>query len=340
MIPFESDYNNGAHPKVIQHLVETNHEKTLTYGFDIYSERAKEKIRQACDSDEAQIYFLTGGTQTNATVIDGMLRSYEAVITIETGHIAIHEAGAIEASGHKVIALQPHDGKLSAEDLANYMAWFVNDESRDHLAQPGMVYISFPTELGTIYTAQEINDISNVCRQYELTLFIDGARMGYGLAASPDITLPWLCRHCDALYIGGTKVGALCGEAVVFTHNNAPRQFFSIIKQHGALLAKGRLTGVQFDALFTDNLYFDISRHAIDMANRLKRMMAEKGYRFYIDSPTNQQFFIISNDKVHELEQQVQFTHWGPYDADHMICRFVTSWATTEEDLQALSAIV
>ena len=340
MISFECDYNNGAHPRVLQHLVETNNEQTLTYGFDIYSERAKKKIQEACGTDEAQVFFLTGGIQTNATVIDGMLRSYEAVITVDTGHIAIHEAGAVEASGHKVIALQPHDGKLLSADLAAYMEWFVNDESRDHVAQPGMVYISFPTELGTLYTAQELEDIYRICRQYDLPLFIDGARMGYGLAASADITLPWLCRHCDAFYIGGTKVGALCGEAVVFTHNNAPRQFFSIIKQHGALLAKGRLTGVQFDALFTDNLYFDISRHAIDMARQMKKMMADKGYRFYIDSPTNQQFFIIGNDKVKELEQRVQFTHWGPYDADHTICRFVTSWATTEDDLNTLQAIV
>jgi len=340
MISFECDYNNGAHPLVLKHIVETNDEKTLTYGFDKYSEDARLKIKQACGTEEAQVFFLTGGTQTNATVIDGMLLSYQAVITIDTGHIAIHEAGAIEASGHKVIALQPHDGKLAAADLADYMNWFVNDESRDHIAQPGMVYISFPTELGTLYTAQEISDIYDVCRQYELHLFIDGARLGYGLAASPDVTLPWLCQHCDALYIGGTKVGALCGEAVVFTHANAPRHFFSIIKQHGALLAKGRLTGVQFDALFTDNLYFNISQHAIDMARRMKQMMASKGYRFYIDSPTNQQFFVISNDKVHQLEQHVQFTHWGPFDANHTICRFVTSWATTEADLQALEQIV
>ena len=250
MISFECDYNNGAHPRVLQHLVETNNEQTLTYGFDIYSERAKKKIQEACGTDEAQVFFLTGGTQTNATVIDGMLRSYEAVITVDTGHIAIHEAGAVEASGHKVIALQPHDGKLLAADLAAYMEWFVNDESRDHVAQPGMVYISFPTELGTLYTAQELEDIYRICRQYDLPLFIDGARMGYGLAASADVTLPWLARHCDVFYIGGTKVGALCGEAVVFSQMRAPRCFFTIVKRHGALLAKGRLTGVQFDALF------------------------------------------------------------------------------------------
>ncbi|MBR1463907.1 MAG: amino acid lyase [Prevotella sp.] len=348
MISFECDYNNGAHPAVMRHLVETNGKQTLTYGFDCYTERAKERIKAACEAPDADVFFLVGGTQTNATVIDGMLRSYEAVITIDTGHINIHESGAIEAGGHKVIALKEHDGKLRADDLRDYMEWFVNDESRDHLAQPGMVYISFPTEFGTIYSADELLYINKVCKDYNLKLFIDGARMGYGLAASKDITLPWLCRHCDVLYIGGTKVGALCGEAVVFPRGNAPKCFFSIIKRHGALLAKGRLTGVQFDALFAESsgngngepLYMEISRHAIDMAMRMKEMLTGKGYRLYIDSPTNQQFVVIDNHKVKQLEQQVQFTHWGPLDNEHTICRFVTSWATTDDDLRTLEGIL
>ena len=347
MISFECDYNNGAHPRVLQHLVETNGEQTLTYGFDTYTERAKEQIRKACQLEQAEVFLLTGGTQTNATVIDGALRSYEAVITVESGHIAIHEAGAVEASGHKVIALPPHEGKLSALQLSEYMEWFEGDESRDHLAQPGMVYISFPTELGTLYTATEIECLYEVCRRHGLPLFIDGARLGYGLAASPDVTLPWLARHCDVFYIGGTKVGALCGEAVVFSQMKAPRCFFSIVKRHGALLAKGRLTGVQFDALFEldtedshEPLYLQISRHAIDMARQMRRLMVDKGYRLYIDSPTNQQFFVIDNEKVRELEQKVQFTHWGPYDKQSTICRFVTSWATTEDDLQVLEKLV
>ena len=340
MISLESDYNNGAHPMVMEHLVRTNDEHTLTYGFDKYTEEAKQKIAKACDDPDAQVFFLTGGTQANATVIDGVLHSYEAVITVETGHINIHEAGAIEANGHKVIALKEHEGKLSSGDLRSYMEWFVNDESTEHLAQPGMVYISFPTELGTLYSAQEIADIHHVCQDFGLNLFIDGARMGYGLAASTDITLPWLYQHCDVFYIGGTKVGALCGEAVVFTHQNAPKHFFSIIKRHGALLAKGRLTGVQFDALFSDNLYLRISRHAIDMAMRLKKLLESKGYQFYIDSPTNQQFVIIPNKRVKTLEKHVNFTHWGPYDAENMICRFVTSWATTDADLEALKKVL
>ena len=341
MISFECDYNNGAHPRVMQHLLETNDQQSFTYGFDEWSERAKEKIKQTCEAPMAQVYFLAGGTQTNVTVIDGMLESYQAVISAETGHINVHEAGAIERSGHRVIALPSHEGKMYANELSAYMEWFVNDESTEHLAQPGMVYITFPTEYGTIYQADEIEEIYKICRKYDLSLFVDGARMGYGLAAyGTDVTLPWLAKHCDAFYIGGTKVGALCGEAVVYTHGNAPKHFFSIIKQHGALMAKGRLVGIQFDSLFTDNLYFDISRHAIDMAEKMKTMFRSKGVNFYLDSPTNQQFVVLDNETVKRLEQKVLFTHWGPADEQHTICRFVTSWATTDKDLDTLGQIL
>lgn len=340
ILNFECDYNNGAHPEVLRKLVETNGRQSLTYGFDEWSEQARGKIRAACGDASADVFFLMGGTQTNATVIDALLRSHEAVISAECGHINVHEAGAIEQSGHKVIALPACDGKMRTEDLDRYMDWFVNDESRDHVAQPGMVYVTFPTEFGTLYTARELQDIHNVCRKYGLKLFVDGARMGYGLAASSEVTLPFLAQHSDAFYIGGTKVGALCGEAVVFPRGGAPKGFFSIIKQHGALLAKGRLAGIQFDALFTDNLYLNISRHAVSMAMRLKEMMLAKGYRLHIDSPTNQQFFVIENSKMHELEPHVLFTHWEPADGEHTVCRFVTSWATTEEDLQALAEVV
>ncbi len=340
ILNFECDYNNGAHPEVLRKLVETNGRQSLTYGFDEWSEQARGKIRAACGDASADVFFLVGGTQTNATVIDALLRSHEAVISAECGHINVHEAGAIEQSGHKVIALPACDGKMRTEDLERYMEWFVNDESRDHVAQPGMVYVTFPTEFGTLYTARELQDIHDVCRKYGLKLFVDGARMGYGLAASSEVTLPFLAQHSDAFYIGGTKVGALCGEAVVFPRGGAPKGFFSIIKQHGALLAKGRLAGIQFDALFTDNLYLNISRHAVSMAMRLKEMMLAKGYRLHIDSPTNQQFFVIENSKMHELEPHVLFTHWEPADEEHTVCRFVTSWATTEEDLQALAEVV
>ena len=341
MISFECDYNNGAHPEVLRHLVETNDEETLTYGFDHYTEQAKEKIKAACEAPDAEVFLLTGGTQTNATVIDGMLRSYEAVVCAETGHINVHEAGAIEASGHKVIGLPQKDGKLEAATLERFMEVFENDESRDHVAQPGMVYISFPTEMGSLYTADELLRLEDTCHRHGLHLFVDGARLGYGLTAEGnDITLPFLAAHCDAFYIGGTKVGALCGEAVVFTHNNTPRCFFSMIKRHGALLAKGRLTGVQFDALFTDDLYFRISRHAIEMAAALRDVLREAGLAFYVESPTNQQFVILPNKKMHLLEQQVLFTHWMPYDDDSTVCRFVTSWATKPEDIQRLRQLI
>lgn len=341
MISFESDYNNGAHPEVLRHLVETNDEPTLTYGFDRYSERAKAKVKEACQQEDAEVFLLTGGTQANATVIDAMLRSYEAVVCPDTAHINVHEAGAVEASGHKVIGL-PHDqGKLAASTVERFMDVFEHDESRDHVAQPGMAYISFPTEMGTLYTAAELVALEDACHRHGLQLFIDGARLGYGLMAKGcDITLPFLASHCDAFYIGGTKVGALCGEAVVFTHGNTPRCFFNIVKRHGALLAKGRLTGVQFDTLFTDDLYFRISRHAIEMATLLRKVLSDAGLRFHVDSPTNQQFVILPNDLMHRLERQVQFIHWEPYDAHNTVCRFVTSWATKERDIETLRKIL
>ena len=341
MISFECDYNNGAHPQVLNRLMDTNDEQTLTYGFDQYSERAREAIRRACATPEAAVYFLTGGTQTNATAIDGMLMSHEAVVCAQTGHINVHEAGAIEAGGHKVIGLEATDGKLAAETLHTFMEKFVADESRDHVAQPGMVYISFPTEYGTLYSKGEIVALESVCHEYGLKLFVDGARLGYGLMAEGnDVSLPFLASHCDAFYIGGTKVGALCGEALVFPRGDAPKGFFSIVKRHGALLAKGRLTGLQFDALFTDGLYFEISRHAIEMAMLMKQLFIAKGYRLLIDSPTNQQFVILDNDTVRRLEKQVIFTHWEPFDDAHTVCRFVTSWATTREQIEILSGII
>ena len=341
MVSFENDYNNGAHPKVLQRLVETNEERTLPYGADQFCESAKAKIMAACDDEDAVIFFLTGGTQTNATVIDSLLRQYEGVVAADSGHINVHEAGAIEFTGHKVITLPGHGGKMRAEDLDKDLEDFNNDENNAHSVFPGLVYITFPTELGTIYSAAELDAIYRICRRNNIPLYVDGARLGYGLAADGnDITLPYLARHCDAFYIGGTKAGALCGEAVVFTHGNAPRNFFTIQKQHGALMAKGRLLGAQFDALFTDGLYFDISRHAIDMAKRMRMMFEKKGYRFWIDSPTNQQFVIIGNDDVERLSRDVLFTHWGKADESHTVCRFVTSWATTEAELEQLQSLL
>lgn len=341
MISFENDYNNGAHPKVLQRLLETNEQRTLAYGDDEFCESAKRKIMAACEDEDANIFFLSGGTQTNATVIDSLLYQYEGVISVDSGHINVHEAGAIEFTEHKVITIPNTRGKMAAEALWQYLDDFMHDGNNAHSVYPGLVYITFPTELGTTYTAREIDDIYKICQSFSIPLYVDGARLGYGLAADGcDITLPYLARHCDVFYIGGTKIGALCGEAVVFTHNNANRHFFSIQKQHGAVLAKGRLLGLQFDALFTDNLYLEISRQAISTAMKMKELFAEKGYEFYVDSPTNQQFVIIDNAEVERLSRDILFTRWGQAGSKHTICRFVTSWSTTDEDIEQLRRIV
>ena len=341
MISFECDYNNGAHPKVLENLVKYNHAKPTPYGFDEFSERAKARIREAIGMPEAQIFFLTGGTQTNATTIDSMLYQYEGVICVGSGHINVHEAGAVEFTEHKIITIPDTNGKMEARVLNKYLDDFMHDGNRDHAVHPGLVYITFPTELGTIYSARELEDIHKVCQDYNIPLYIDGARLGYGLMAEGcDISLPYLARHCDVFYIGGTKIGALCGEAVVFTNRPAHKHFFSIQKQHGAVIAKGALIGLQFEALFTDKLYFKLARHAIDMAMLMKQVFKDKGYDFWIDSPTNQQFIIMSDAKVDELSQHMEFTHWGPADSHHTICRFVTSWATSEEDIEELKRLL
>ena len=341
MLSFECDYNNGAHPKVLENLVKNNDVRTTPYGFDEFSERAKGRIREACGMPDAQIFFLTGGTQTNATTIDSILYQYEGVICVDSGHINVHEAGAVEFTEHKIITLPEQQGKMSAKTLDKYLDDFMHDGNNAHAVYPGLVYITFPTELGTLYTAQELTDIYTVCQHYDIPLYIDGARLGYGLMADGcDITLPFLARHCDVFYIGGTKIGALCGEAVVFTNRQAHKHFFSIQKQHGAVIAKGALIGLQFDALFTDKLYFKLARHAIEKAMLMKQMFKRKGYEFFLDSPTNQQFVVLPNDVVERLQQQVEFTHWGKADIHHTICRFVTSWATTDEELAALDSLL
>ena len=337
MLSFENDYSEGAHEKILQRFMETNLEKVSGYGSDPYCESAKQKIREACECPQADVYFLTGGTQTNAVVINSMLESYEGVVAAQTGHVACHEAGAIEYSGHKVITVPQYKGKIKVEDLKNCLKTFWDDESHEHMAFPGMVYISHPTEYGTLYTKAELEEISSVCRSYNIPLFLDGARLGYGLMSEEtDVTLPMIAKYCDVFYIGGTKVGALCGEAVVFSGNRTPKHFLTLIKQRGALLAKGRLLGIQFDTLFTDNLYFEISRHAIAMADYLKKGLAEKGCRFYLDSPTNQQFVILENRKMTELKKEVKFSFWEKYDENHTVVRFATSWATKKEEIDQL----
>lgn len=335
---FESDYNNGCLPEILRRLSETNDEKSSGYGFDPYTERAKDRIRKACDMTEAEVHFLVGGTQTNATAIDSLLQGCEGVLSVDTGHINVHESGAVEAFGHKVLVLPDiAGGKMAASQINDYMRKFLADETYPHMVQPGMVYITLPTELGALYSRKELADIYTVCQQYGLRLYVDGARLGYGLMAEGnDIDLPFLAHHCDAFYIGGTKVGALLGEALVYTNTRAPKYIFTIIKRHGALLAKGRVLGLQFDTLFTDDLYFRVSRHAIDMAQALRKVFAKHGLSLGIDSPTNQQFVILSKEQKQRLAEEIAFEIWEPLPNDHLLCRFVTCWATTEADIAAL----
>lgn len=335
---FESDYNNGCLPEILRRLSETNDEKSSGYGFDPYTERAKDRIRKACDMTEAEVHFLVGGTQTNATAIDSLLQGCEGVLSVDTGHINVHESGAVEAFGHKVLVLPGiAGGKMAASQIDDYMRKFLADETYPHMVQPGMVYITLPTELGALYSRKELADIYTVCQQYGLRLYVDGARLGYGLMAEGnDIDLPFLAHHCDAFYIGGTKVGALLGEALIYTNTRAPKYIFTIIKRHGALLAKGRVLGLQFDTLFTDDLYFRVSRHAIDMAQALRKVFAKHGLSLGIDSPTNQQFVILSKEQKQRLAEEIAFEIWEPLPDDHLLCRFVTCWATTEADIAAL----
>lgn len=341
MLYFTNDYSEGAHERILQRLLKTNMEKLPGYGSDRYCESAKEKIREACKCPQADIYFLEGGTQTNVTVIDAVLKPYEGVVAAVTGHISSHEAGAVEFTGHKVLEIGHNSGKLSADVLRDYLREFYEDENHEHMVFPGMVYISHPTEYGTLYTKKELEELSSVCGNYEIPLYLDGARLGYGLVSrDTDVELEDIAKYCDVFYIGGTKVGALCGEAVVFTKQNTPAHFMTRIKQHGALLAKGRLLGIQFDTLFTDNLYLEISKNAIRMADILKEAFREKGYTFYLDSPTNQIFIILENQKMKQMQENVVFSFWEKADESHTVVRFATSWATKEEEVQELISLL
>ena len=340
MVSFECDYICGAHPAILKRLAETNMEALPGYGMDHYTESAKEKIKEACACPDAEVEFLVGGTQANSVIISTMLRDWEGVIAAESGHVSVHESGAVEFTGHKVLSLPAHDGKLRADDVRHFLETFHKDVTHDHMVFPGMVYISHPTEPGTLYSKAELEELSDLCHEYGIPLYLDGARLGYGLMSKEsDMTLEDIARLTDVFYIGGTKVGALCGEAVVFTKNNKPAHFITSVKKRGALLAKGRLLGIQFDTLFTDGLYFDISRHAIDMAERVKEIIRKKGWRVYMDSPTNQQLIILNEAEMEELSKHVVFDRWGVYDDSHMIVRLATSWSTTEEDIQVLAGI-
>lgn len=339
MILFNSDYTEGAHPRILERLMETNLEQTTGYGEDVYCEAAREAIRKVCDAPEADVHFLVGGTQANFTVISSALKPYQGVLCADTGHINVHETGAVEACGHKVLALPGKDGKITAEQIRNAHDLHWSDESHEHIAQPKMVYISHPTELGTLYTKGELEEIGRVCRECGLYLFLDGARLGYGLMATgTDVTIADIAKICDVFYIGGTKVGALFGEAVVIMNPQLKPDFRYCIKQKGGMLAKGRLLGIQFLELFRDGLYFEIAKHAIDMAMILKEGLKEKGYSFFMDSVTNQQFIMIEDEKLEKIREKYGVTYQQRYDETHSVIRLCTSWATTEENVRSLLA--
>ena len=341
MIYFNSDYLEGAYPSIMVKMAETNMVQTVGYGEDEYCEAAREKIKAACQAPEADVHFLVGGTQTNTTVIAAILRPWQGVISAVSGHINCHEAGAIESTGHKVITLPTDNGKITAQQVADYVEWHKNDESTEHIVQPGMVYISHPTEAGTLYTKAELTELYDTCRRYGLPLYIDGARLGYGLAAEEsDMTLPEFARLCDVFYIGGTKVGALFGEAVVIMNESIKKDFRFIMKQRGGRLAKGRLLGIQFDALFTDDLYFKISRHAIEMAHQIRDIFVSAGYPLLFDSPTNQQYPIMPDTELAEIGKSFGYEYWERVDETHSGVRFCASWATTQENVDALREAV
>ncbi len=340
MISFTCDYSEGAHPEILRRLSETNLEQMAGYGADRYTVSAKERIASAVGCRCSDVYLLTGGTQTNTIVIDAVLPHYAGVIAVESGHIAVHEGGAIELFGHKVITLPSAEGKLLSEVLERYLVDFYQDPTYEHMAQPAMVYISYPTEWGTLYSKNELKELYALCKRYALKLFVDGARLGYGLASpESDITLQDLSQLCDVFYIGGTKVGALCGEAVVFPRGDVPPHFFTIIKQHGALLAKGRLLGIQFDTLFTDDLYLQISRHAVEMALRLREVFRERGVPFFVESPTNQQFPMLNTALMETLSQEVRFERWHGVGEDAFVTRFATSWCTPFRYIERLAEL-
>ena len=339
MYRFDSDYLEGCLPEILERLNATNLEQTVGYGEDAHCAAARERIKLAVGRPDAEVHFLVGGTQTNATVISALLKPYQGVLCAESGHINVHETGAIEHGGHKVMALPATAGKITAAQVEEAFASHRDDVNHEHMVQPGMVYISFPTELGTLYTKAELAAISEVCRRWERPLFIDGARLGYGLASPmSDLSLQEIAALADVFYIGGTKQGALFGEAVVFCAPALARAFRYHIKQNGGMLAKGRLLGIQFETLFTDGLYLRAARHAIDQAFRLRDGLRAKGYRFLCESPTNQQFPILEDRQVETLSRQFGFEFWQRIDATRSAVRFCTSWATTDEAIDALLA--
>ena len=338
MLYFVNDYSEGAHEKILQHLIDTNMEQLAGYGMDHYCESAKEKIKKACGCEDAEVYLLTGGTQTNQIVIDTMLAPYEGVVAAHTGHVSTHEAGAIEFTGHKVLTLPEKNGKICAADLKNLIETFYGDENHEHMVFPGMVYISHPTEYGTLYTKKELTELSAVCKEYKIPLFMDGARLIYGLVSKEtDVTLQDIAKLCDVFYIGGTKCGALFGEAVVILKESLKKDFRYMIKQRGGMFAKGRLLGIQFDTLFTDGLYEAICGEAVKKAMTLREAFLEKGISMYGSSMTNQQFPILTDAQKEALAKDFAFEYWGEAKDGKSIVRFCTSWATNDAQIKALT---
>lgn len=337
MIRFNCDYLEGAHPQIMEKLLETNFVQTPGYGEDEFCERAREIIKEKCGAPDAYVQFMVGGTQTNTTVIASVLKPYQGVLSANTGHINVHETGAIEATGHKVLALPSEDGKLTAAQVQAAYDEHWADESHEHIVQPGMVYISHPTENGTLYKKEELKALYETCQKLGLPLFMDGARLGYGLMSEgTDITWQDLAAYTDVFYIGGTKVGALFGEAVVITNPALAKDFRYMIKQRGGMLAKGRLLGIQFETLLKDGLYEKIAGKAVKQAMRLKEAFLEKGYPLLYDSYTNQQYPIMANSQLEQLREKYSFEMWVKLDEEYSAVRFCTSWATKDEDIDAL----
>ena len=337
MLYFNNDYSEGCHPRILEKLVQTNFEQTPGYGMDGYCMRAAALIKKLCNNEMVDVHFLVGGTQTNLTVIDFLLRPHQGAIGAESAHIEVHESGSIEATGHKVLTLPSQDGKVTAEQVAACVTAHYTDEAAEHMVQPGMVYISNPTELGTLYSLEELTALSETCKKHGLYLFMDGARLGYGLMAEGyDVTMADIARLCDVFYIGGTKVGALFGEAVVFANPMLARDFRYLIKQHGGMLAKGRLLGIQFCTLLEDGLYFDLAKHANKQADGIRATLDELGYTYLVPGITNQIFPIFPNTVVEALRQDFCFNTQQKIDNDHTAVRFCTSWATEEKNVDAL----
>lgn len=339
MIYFNCDYTEGAHPSIIGKLAETNMEQTIGYGMDEHCKRAADLIKEACNAMDADVHFLVGGTQTNVTVIDAALRAHQGVICASSGHINVHETGAVEASGHKCITIPSEDGKVYVPQVREILAGHYANGGDEHMAQPKMLYISNPTEWGTIYKKEELMALYELCKEYGIYLFMDGARLGYGLMCKEnDMTLADIASYTDVFYIGGTKVGALFGEAVVITNTDLKPDFRYAIKQHGGMLAKGRLLGIQFETLFTNGLYFEIAKHAMALAERITDKFVELGVEFTVESPSNQIFVALPKEAVAELSKTYKFEPMGVKDEGHDIIRICTSWATKEENVTALLA--